>query len=163
MPRLSAVQGNIGLILVVAIGTWWLASVALEIGSGLDDVAGLGARAAIGLVIAQWLAIALFAPRVSTGTSSSDLSAAMHLLSVTAPLWPLLAVLWLSSRLSLVAIIGSQLGAVILTASLVLGARLASRIATDAEVAHLLRVAMGLAAAAVIWLVRGSLAGWMLP
>ena len=77
-------------------------------------------------------------------------------------LWPLLAVLWLSSRLSLVAILGSQLGALALAGGLVLAARLAARTTTDTEIGHLLRVATGLAAAGVIWTARASLAGWIL-
>ena len=35
MPRLSTMPGLVGLILVVAMGSWWLASVALGVGSGL--------------------------------------------------------------------------------------------------------------------------------
>ena len=163
MPRLSAVQGNVGLILLVTIGSWWLASAALEIGSGVDDVAGVSARGTMVLVISQWLAIALFAPHASASMSENNQSAATNLLSVTVPLWPLLAVLWLSSRVSLVVIIGSQLGAMALAGSLVLIARLAARATTDAELAHLLSVAIGLVAAVVIWVGRASLAAWMLP
>ena len=63
MPRLSGMPGLVGLVIMVAIGSWWLTSVALGIGGGLDDVTGLAAQAAIVLVIAQWLVIALFSPR----------------------------------------------------------------------------------------------------
>ena len=163
MPRLSAMHGNVGLILVVAVGTWWLAGAALEIGGGRDDVAELGARAAVLLVTAQWLAIALFAPHVDIPAPTSYRSAALSLMSITAPLWPLLAVLWLSSRLSLAAVIGSQLGALALAACLVWATGLAAPARTGTELGQPFRVAIGPAAAGILWTARAPLAGWMLP
>ena len=163
MPRLSAMQGAVSLVLVVSVGSWWLASLALGIGGRLDDVTGLAAQAAVVLLIAQWLAIALFASHVSKNASTNWQSVMASLLSVTVPLWPFLAILWLSSRLSLAVLIGSQLGAVALAGSLGLAARLAARTTPNAELGNLFRVATGLAMAGMIWIARSSLAGWVLP
>lgn len=155
MLRLSAKPGLVMAVLVSAIGTWWLAGVALQLGSGSADLHAWGARAAAAVILTQWMLIALL-----TAPARSD-SQAGSLLAVSLPLWPLLALLWLTSRLSAIDLVASQLLAVLLAMLMIVIAKLITTSIRGAEVRQLATAAAGVVLAAMIWAARGPLIAWV--
>lgn len=161
MPRLSAVPGIVAASLVTACAVWWLSSIALQIDAGLTDVAELSARAAAVLILAQWILIALFATLLAAAIDTRSPPAMANLLTVTMPLWPLLAVLWLTSKLSATGLIATQLGALALAAGMILLGQAVTRKMPGDELRQLLSVATGIAIASLIWIARAPLINWV--
>lgn len=164
MPRLSAIPGLVSASLAAAIGVWWLASVALQQDGGLTDVADLSAGTAAVVILAQWILIALLATQTPPAVDRQITPAVATPLAATMPLWPLLVVLWLTSRLSAVTLIASQLGAIALAAGMILlGHALTSQKKSGNELRQLLSAAAGIAIASMIWTARTPLMNWVSP
>ena len=161
MPRLSAIPGLVAAALVAASAVWWLASVALQSAGGLTDVAELSARATAALILAQWILIAVLATQIPSVILVQESPALANLLAATMPLWPLLTVLWLTSKLSAITLVGTQLGAMVLAAGMVLLARAITRNKPGDELRQLFSVASGIAIASMIWLARAPLISWV--
>lgn len=160
MPRLSAIPGLVAGALVFTCAVWWLASVALQSDGGLTDVTELSTRAAAVVILGQWILIALLATPVSSAIDVQKPPVLANLLATTLPLWPLLAVLWLTSKLSATTLIASQLGAMALAVGIILLGQAITSEKLGAELRHLLSVAAGIAIAAMIWMARTLLISW---
>ena len=74
------------------------------------------------------------------------------------PLWPLLVILWLTSRLPWVTLVASQLLALSLAAAMFVLAGAIRRKVHDAELQQVLCTAAGIACALLIWSLRAPLA-----
>ena len=142
----------------LAVGTWWLANTSLQASDGYAYVPAIGAQGAFILVLAQALLIGLLAVH---NASEKRSTAALDALSFIVPVWPLLALIWLTSDLSMLAIAASQLAAFLLAfAAGAIGRRI-SRLSMSLEARAMLRGAAGMAIAAVVWLARGQLHAWI--
>ena len=161
MPRLSAIPGLVSSALVAATAVWWLASVALQLGSGFADVTELSTHAAAMVILAQWILIALFVAPACAVFDTQPPRVHANLLAMTLPLWPLLALLWLTSKLSVITLIVSQLGALSLAVAMLLFGRAIASKKLNAELRQLLSVTAGIAVAAMIWLARTPLFSWL--
>ncbi len=158
MSRLTPTAAWPALALLLAAGTWWLANISLQAGSGFSAAPAISAQAAFALVLGQWFLISLFA---SHGNSQNSSATAVASFNFVVPLWPLLALLWLTSDVSITTLVQSQLIAFILAAILaVVGTRVA-RLNIDAEYRTLIFSTVGIIAAAVIWVGRSQLHAWV--
>jgi len=163
MPRLSAVPGLVAASLLAAGGVWWLASVALQLDGGLTDVTELSARTAAFVILAQWILIALFAAHTEPAPDTPTAPGLASLLAATMPLWPLLVVLWLTSKLAAFTLIATQLGAIALGAGMILLNRAFKSRSSGNELRKLLTAGTGIAVASVIWMARTPLIDWVSP
>lgn len=157
MRRLSARPGLIASMLVLATAAWWLGRIALELGSGSANLNLPGAQAATVLITAQWLLIAFLTTTIAANSKTGPL----ELLATSLPLWPLLALLWLTSKLSIFALIASQLVALLLATALALVGKTIAANVRDADFRHLASVAVGVVCATIIWLARAPLTHWI--
>ena len=158
MSRLIPIAAWLSAALFLASGTWWLANMSLQATSGFSGVPDISAQAAFALVLGQWSIIGLFAGHGSYQGSSA---ATVANLNFVVPLWPLFALLWLTSELSIATLVQTQLIAVTLAAALtVFGSRVAI-LNIDHEYQMILRSTLGIIAAAVIWMGRGQLHTWV--
>lgn len=159
MPRLTLTAGWPAAGLFLAAGSWWLASMSLQARHGFLGVPVISGQAAFGLVLGQWLLIGLFA---GNGDSSRSFSAgAVAALNFVVPLWPLFALLWLTSDLSFAMLVQTQLVAFILATVMALVAGRVARLSVDRDYGTLLRSAVGLLVAAMIWAGRSHLYAWV--
>ncbi|MDH3748009.1 MAG: hypothetical protein OER97_07350 [Gammaproteobacteria bacterium] len=166
MPRLSAMPAILGGAIVFAVASWWLASIALQGRAGYADAATLSAQAASVAIFIQWLAIALIARSVSAtsnGTASLWVWEWVSMLAVVLPFWPLLGLLWLTSKLSAITLVASQLIAVLLAALMLVASRAIASLPVGAELRQLLTITASVAVVAVIWLNQSRLAEWVSP
>jgi hypothetical protein len=158
LSRLTPTAGWLAAALFLAAGTWWLANMSLQAGSGFSGAPVVSAQAAYALVLGQWFLISLFA---SHGESQGFSAATVASLNFVVPLWPLIALLWLTSELSITTLVQTQLIAFTLAAVLaVVGTRVA-HLNIDHEYRMLLRSTVGVAAAAAIWIGRSQLHAWV--
>ena len=82
-------------------------------------------------------------------------------LSFVVPLWPLLALFWLSSAMSAVTLLVTQVVALALVVAAVSVGGVVERLRIDAEWRSLLRSLVGIALAAGIWTTRDPLQAWL--
>lgn len=158
MSRLTPTAGLIAVALFLATGTWWLANTAMQTNSGFVGVPIVSAQAAFALVLGQWLLIGLFATQEDAGTFAG---AAAVALSGVLPLWPLFALLWLTSNLSVATLAATQVIAVLLAVAMtVIGAGI-ERMRIDGEMRMMLRMTAGIVTAALVWTGRGQLHTWV--
>lgn len=158
MSRLTPTAVWLAAALFLAAGTWWLANMSLQANSGFSAAPVVSAQAAFALVLGQWTLVSLFA---SHGESRGFSATAVASLNFVVPLWPLIALLWLTSELSITTLVQTQLIAFTLAAVLaVVGSRVA-QMNIDHEYQMLLRSTLGIIAAAVIWMGRGQLHTWI--
>lgn len=157
MYGLSARPGLVTSALVLCVGVWWLAGIALQSGGGNPDLHELSATAAVVVILAQYVLIALL-PAPATVASRSG---ALNILSSLFPLWPLLALLWLTSRLSLTVLFFSQIVALLIAFTMILAARLLAGKIHDAELQQLATVAASVVFASGVWLMRAPLVAWL--
>ena len=150
MRGLSAAPGLLSGTLVFAIATWWLAGIALQLGTDPGGLHLHTTQAAVVLVLGQCLLVALSTPTVAR--SRADL------LAMSLPLWPLLVVLWLTSRLPWTTLIASQVIALLLAAVMLAIAGAIRRKVRDTELQQLLCISAGVACALLIWSLRAPLA-----
>ena len=115
-------------------------------------------QGAVALVLGQWLIIGVFAGHLDHKTYSAT---AFTALSFVVPLWPLLALFWLTSAVSILILAATQVAAFTLVVALVRIAAAISRRCADKELQILLRSATGIVVVAAIWVLRGPLAAWV--
>ncbi len=158
MSRLTPTAGLLAAALFLAAGTWWLGNVSLLARAGFAGLPILSAQAAFTLVLGEWLLIGLFACRLG---SASSAGLAVSGLSFVVPLWPLLALFWLSSAMSAVTLLVTQVVALALVVAAVSVGGVVERLRIDAEWRSLLRSLVGIALAAGIWTTRDPLQAWL--
>jgi hypothetical protein len=146
--------------LFLATGSWWLANVALLSRSAYVDVPALSAQTSFLLLLGQLLLIGLFAVHNDPGRVSD---AVLGAVAFSLPLWPLFALLWVTSQLSLSSLVVSQVAAVILAALMTVAGRWIVRVTPDRELGSIIRSAAGVSMFALAWGCRGPIQGWMLP
>ena len=144
--------------LFLASGTWWLASMSLQASSGFSGAPVISAQAAFALVLGQWIFVSLFASHNGSQGSSATIIAS---LSFVVPLWPLFALLWLTSELSIETLVQTQLIACTLAAVLTMVGSRVEQTNIDHEYQLLLQSAVGITAAALIWTGRGQIFIWV--
>ena len=159
MSRLTLTAGWPAAGLFLATGSWWLASLSLQARNGFSGAPLISAQAAFSLVLGQWLLIGLFAG--NGGSSRSFSAGAVAALNFVVPLWPLYALLWLTSDLSLAILAQTQLVAFVLATVMILVAGRVERLSIDRDYRTLLRATVGLLVAAVIWAGRSHLHAWV--
>ena len=145
--------------LFLASGSWWLANVALQAGTAFVWVPVVSADAIYAAVLGQWIVICLFTRCAEDGSISSR---ALAVLGFVLPLWPLLAVAWLSSDIGLVTLLQTQLLAIVIAIAFVALGHLLSRRGPGTERSEILRNAFGVVAAAITWSQRQALHEWLL-
>ena len=84
-------------------------------------------------------------------------------LAAIAPAWPLLALLWLTSGLSVLVLVASQLLVALAAVLLALTGRALGRTALGDPARDVLRGAAGIGAAAIVWSLREGLHTWVVP
>ena len=159
LSRLTPTAGWLAAALFLVAGIWWLANMSLQAGSGFSGAAVVSAQAAYALVLGQWFLISLFA---SHGESRRFSAATFETLDFVVPIWPLIALLWLTSELSIATLVQTQLVAFGLAAALAVVGAGAARLNIDREYCKLLRSTIGVVAAATIWIGRDQLHAWMI-
>jgi len=159
MSRLTPIGGFLAAALFLAAGAWWLANMTLQASGGFAAAPMVSAQAAVALVLGQWLLIALFAGQPgSTGTLSTSAASG---LSYIVPVWPLIALLWLCSDLSVVTLVATQAIAFTLALAMAWIGAGVERMRIDAELEIMLRSAIGIVVAAAIWTGRSQLHAWV--
>ncbi len=158
MSRLTPTAAWPALALLLAAGTWWLANISLQAGSGFSAAPAISAQATFALVLGQWLLISLFA---SHGDFRNISAATVANLNFVVPLWPLLALLWLTSDVSITTLVQTQLIAFILAAMLAAVGKRVADLNIDAEYRTLIFSTVGIIAAAMIWIGRSQLHAWV--
>ena len=144
--------------LFLASGTWWLANLSLQASSGFSAAPVISAQAAFALVLGQWILVSLFASHNGPqGFSAATIAS----LNFVVPLWPLFALLWLTSELSIGTLVQTQLIAFTLAAVLTVVGSKVEQMNIDHEYQLLLRSTVGIIAAAVIWIGHGQLHTWV--
>jgi len=170
MSRLMQMPAILSSAIVFAVASWWLASVALQGRTAYADAGSLSAQAASAAIFVQWIAIALIAQSANV-TSDGKLRLwfweYLSMLAVVMPFWPLLGLLWLTSKLSATTLVATQFMAVMLVALMLAAARAIASISTSisigAELRRLLTVAASVAVVAIIWFNQSRLAEWVSP
>ncbi len=158
MQRVMSRHGLVIAALFVAASAWWLANTSLQASIGFANVPVLGAQAAFVLVLGQAMLIGLLAVQHVPDTFRTAVLAAG---SLVVPVWPLLALIWLTSELSMFAIASTQVAAFLLAVAVALAGKGVSRLAVGDEPRELLRTALGVAAAAALWIARSQLHLWV--
>ena len=159
MSRLTQTAAWPAAALFLAAGSWWLASTSLQARVGYIGVPAISAQAAFSLVLGQWLVISLFAG--SGDASRSFWAGTVAALNFVVPLWPLFALLWLTSDLSLAILVQTQLIAFMLATTLIVAAGRVARLSIDREYRSFLRSTVGIVVAAAIWMGRNQLHAWV--
>lgn len=159
MRGLNPAPGLAAAILAAAVGTWWLASLALLPVDDGGRTLATSATATSSLILGQWLMIALLTPLWTAERGAGDKLFALA--SACLPLWPLLAVLWAASGVPATGLAASQLIAAALFGCLVAGAGLLERVPVGQPAARLLTSAAGAGLAATVWTLRSALGGWI--
>lgn len=174
MSRLMPMPAILGSAMVFAIASWWLASVALQGRAAYTDAAALSAQAASAAILVQWIAIALIA-QSANATSNGKVRLWfwewVSMLAVVLPFWPLLGLLWLTSKLSATTLVASQLIAVMLVALMLVAGRAIASISASSsasnfmgtELRRLLAAFTSVVVVAIIWLNESRLAEWVSP
>jgi hypothetical protein len=160
MYRLSHTSSWPVAALFLAAGTWWLASVGLQAGTAFLWVPNISVDTTFVVVLGQWLIICLCAGRAAKFRCSAF---SIAVLGFVVPLWPLLALTWLSSDLSFLTLTLTQLMSIFLAAAFGLFAQVVSKLNISNELRRHLRTAAGILVAAVIWSQRHVLHAWLLP
>lgn len=158
MQRVMSRHGLVIAALFVAVSAWWLANTSLQSSIGFVNVPALGAQAAFVLILGQAMLIGLLAVQHVPDTFRAAVLAAG---SLVVPVWPLLALIWLTSELSMFAVASTQVAALVLAVAVALAGKGVSRLAVGDEPRALLRTALGVAAAAALWLARSQLHLWV--
>ncbi len=159
MPRVSAIPGVVGALFVLAIATWWLANVALQVHVSFANVPAMSLRAAGIAVLGQWMLVALVT-RPGHGETALRDGLASALLAIV-PLWPLLVLLWQTSKLSALALALSQVIAVAIAVLVLVVASLLSRTSIELANQQLFRMSAGIVLAAAIWLLQSPILDWL--
>ena len=158
MPDVTSSRSFVVAVLFLAAGTWWLANTSLQASIGYANVPAVATQAAFVLVLGQALLTGLLAVH---NAPDKWPAAALDALSFVVPVWPLLALMWLTSGLSMFAIAVSQLAAFVLAITAGSAGRRISRLAISVEARAMLRGATGTAIAAAVWIGRGELHAWI--
>lgn len=158
MQDLTSTRSLVVAALFLAVGAWWLANTSLQASIGFANVPAFGVHAAHVLVLGQALLIALLGVH---DTPDTWREASLAAVSFIVPMWPLLALIWLTSELSMLAVATSQTAAFVLAIAVASIARGISRIDVGNETRAMLRAAAGVALAAAVWIGRGQLHTWV--
>ena len=158
MPDLTSRHSLVVAALFLAVGAWWLANASLQASIGFANVPGFGVYAAYVLVLGQAMLIALLGVH---DTPDSWRDASLEAASLIVPMWPLLALIWLTSDLSMITVATTQVAALILAIFVASVVRGVSRLDVGNETRAMLRAAAGVAIAAVVWIGRGQLHAWI--
>ena len=154
----------IGAGLFAAVATWWLANVALQGDAGFTRVPILSTDAAGAAVLAQWMLVALFAAFYCDDEGDDPMSAksaGLHVLAIALPLWPLFALLWLTSELSARTLLTTQFIAVAIGAIMYQLIRGIAVSRFGLETQRLLAAAAGGAVALIVFVNRTALFDWL--
>ena len=158
MPRLKPTSAWPALGIFLAAGTWWLANISLQAGSSFAAASAISAQAAFALVLGQWIIISLFASHGDCRTFSPT---AVASLNFVVPLWPLLALLWLTSDVSMITLVQTQLIAFTLAVILAVVGTRVTRLNINEEYRTLILSSVGIIAAMTIWIGRKPLLEWV--
>ncbi len=156
---MSAIPGVVGALFVLAIATWWLSNVALQVQLSFANVPATSLQAAGIAVLGQWMLVALVT-RPGHGDNALRDGLASALLAIV-PLWPLLALLWQTSKLSALTLALSQVIAVAIAVLVLAVATLLSRTSIALANRQLYRMAASMVLATAIWLLRGPILDWL--
>ena len=158
MPRLTPTSAWPALGIFLAAGTWWLANISLQAGSSFAAASAISAQAAFALVLGQWILISLFA---SHGDCRRFSATTVASLNFVVPLWPLLALLWLTSDVSMITLVQTQLIAFTLAVILAVVGTRVTRLNIDDEFRTLLLSTVGIIVAMTVWIGRSRLLEWV--
>jgi len=162
LQRLSAAPGVAAFLLAAATSVWWLASLALVSPSEPGATAAISSTAAAACVTGHWILIALLTP-LWTPRGTPLVEALPLLAAASLPLWPLLAMLWAATGISILPLAATQAGAAALFGVVLLGRELIARLPIGEETTQPLAVAFGASVAAGIWLARSPISDWVQP
>lgn len=158
MSRMTKSFSLLTAALFLGTGAWWLSGMALQVNGGFAAAPAFSAHASFVLVLGQLLMISLFMGQTSGG-SPSDIT--LSALCCAVPLWPLIALLWLTSDLPLAILVASQVAALLLAGFVVLGGLAIDRVGFDRDQKALLRSATGVLVAAIVWAARNQIHEWI--
>ena len=158
MPDVTSRRSLVAAALFLAVGAWWLANTSLQASIAFADVPAFGAHAAFVLVLGQALLIALLGVHDMPDTWRATSLAAV---SFIVPMWPLLALIWLTTELSMLAVATTQLAAFVLAIVAASIGKGLSQLAVGSDGRAMLRAAAGVAIAAAVWIGRGQLHAWV--
>ena len=145
MRRLSAIPAVVTLVWLLPAGAAWFAELSMmsplpgpELGPASLDTLRL-------VLLAQLLALCLFAPQWQANAVAASLL----------PAWPLVALLGYATGIPAPTLVGTQIG-IAATGLLITALTAPLRRPGGGETAQLLRAAAGTVAAGIAWLVRDS-------
>jgi hypothetical protein len=163
MSNLIAAPAVLGTLAVFAIACWWLPNLALVGRAGFYETASLSSGVAAVAVLTQYLVIALLANVLdnsddfvptSTNRMAGTLNRCWSMLGAVMVFWPLLLMLWLTSRLSAAVLVTTQIVAIAIAALIALAATTIASLQLARENRVLLSSTVAIAMAAIIWLNR---------
>jgi hypothetical protein len=142
-----------GVVLALAIATWWLGSTRLALDHGTD--AGRSAALALRtLWLARGMALALLCVR--TGALYGWRRGAIAGLVLLSPAWPLVALAWSASATPLLDVVAAELLLIAAAAAVPSIGVLVRRALPRADVAVVAGTGIGTVLAAALWLASGS-------
>lgn len=142
-----------GLALAIAIALWWLGSTRLALDHGTD--AGQSAADALSaLLLVRGMALAILSVRA--GALYGWRQGATAGLGLIAPSWPLVALAWSASAISLTQVALAELLLLAGSAALPLIGLGLRRSVRRVELAAMAGTGVGTALAAALWVARGS-------
>ncbi|EHR70342.1 hypothetical protein BurJ1DRAFT_1474 [Burkholderiales bacterium JOSHI_001] len=154
-PRLRRLLALAGLLLTLALATWWLGSTRLVLDRGGDT-----ARVAADALSATWLlramGLALVAPALGALRGARQAGAAA--LALLAPAWPLVVLAWSASALAALRPALTEASLVAVALALPWLGQALRRGLPRGDLALPLASAAGVAGAAALWAARS---GWL--
>lgn len=141
----------LGLVIVAATTTWWLASTRLALQSAAPSVV-LADRALAGLVLARAMVLCIFALRVGSLVPSRRAIQAGLLLAAAA--WPLVLLCWSAASVSPSEVLAAELGLLAWAAVLAVIGRTIARALPASGSAAAVSTSLGLLLACGLWLGR---------
>lgn len=145
---------------LVPLSAWWFGQLFVLSPVTSPAVAHLSLQAVQTVLVAQVLCICLFAPHWIEPDSSIANNGSTVAASLL-PAWPLIAVLWLASGVSVAALAGTQLLAGGIGLALILIATGVRRSAARGEMLRMLQTSLGVTAASIAWLLHETWLQWL--
>lgn len=141
----------LGLVIVAATTTWWLASTRLALQSGASSPV-LADRALAGLVLARAMVLCVFALRVGSLVQSRRAMQAGLLLAAAA--WPVVLLCWSAANISPLVVLAAELGLLVWATILAVLGRTIARALEASGSAAAVSTSLGLLLAGGFWLSR---------
>jgi hypothetical protein len=152
---MSATPALLTLTYLIPVSTWWFTQLSVQpSSSGLFSL-----RVLETLLITQLLCLSLFLPQ---WIESKD-EIRQHATSIAAsllPCWPLIALLWLATGVSVLALVVWQVVAVVIGLAVALVALALQRFRVDDEPLRLMQSSLGLVAATFVFVTSADWLQW---